>query len=67
LSIEILVNPILGYIYSLLSDNNLKIKKTQHFKCYLSKPIANKEDPHWCCATGLPMGVGDHGLAELFW
>jgi len=23
-------------------------KKPLHFKCYLSKPIACKEDPHWC-------------------
>jgi len=23
------------------------LQKTQHFKCYLSKPIACKEDPHW--------------------
>jgi len=24
------------------------LKKTNHFKCYLSKTIAYKEDPHWC-------------------
>jgi len=38
--------------------------KNQHFKCYLSMTNACKEDPHWCSATGLPMGVGDHHFAE---
>jgi len=26
----------------------LYLKKTQRLKCYLSKTIACKEDPHWC-------------------
>jgi len=27
------------------------IWKKQHFKCYLSKTITYKEDPHWCSVT----------------
>jgi len=45
--------------------NNRGFLKTQHFKCNLSKPNSNKEDPHWCSVTRLPMVDGDHGVAEL--
>jgi len=31
-------------------------EKTQRFKCYLSKPDAYKEDPHWFSVTGSLLG-----------
>jgi len=41
------------------------IEKTQCFKCYLSKPVAYKEDPHWCSVTGFLMGAVGHEFAEF--
>jgi len=38
---------------------------TQHFKCYLSKPDAYKEDPHWFSVIGFLTVAGGHGGAEL--
>jgi len=40
-------------------------QKTQHFKGYLSKPIATKKTHTGAVQKGLPMGVGDHGFTEL--
>jgi len=35
-----------------VQDDHPLPKKTQRFKCYLSKPIADKEDPHWFGLVG---------------
>jgi len=40
-------------------------KKTQHLKCYLSKPIAYKEDPHWFSVIEFLMEAGGHQGAEF--
>jgi len=52
-------------VLTVLINEVQKKKKTQHFKCYLSKTNAYKEDPHWFCVTGFLKGAGDHWLAEF--
>jgi len=32
-----------------------KFEKTQHFKCYLTMPIAVKADPHWFMVNQIPV------------
>jgi len=40
--------------------------KNSALKCYLSKTIAYKEDPHdWCSVTGFFMVVEGHWFAEF--
>jgi len=48
LMVALLLLGKLGWSHYLACYHHCSLKKTLRFKCYLSKPIVCKEDPHWC-------------------